>query len=82
MHRPLPKSGRQQFAKTTVCPECKGAKLNKEALYFRIHDKNISELSGMDINELYDWLQNVDQYLSEKQQQDSRRDIEGDPHPS
>ncbi|MCP3895603.1 MULTISPECIES: excinuclease ABC subunit UvrA [Bacteroides] len=58
----------EQFAKTTVCPECKGAKLNKEALYFRIHDKNISELSGMDINELYDWLQNVDQYLSEKQQ--------------
>lgn len=58
----------EQFAKTTVCPECKGAKLNKEALWFRIHDKNISELSGMDINELYDWLQNVDQYLSEKQQ--------------
>ena len=58
----------EQFAKTTVCPECKGAKLNKEALYFRIHDKNISELSGMDINELYDWLQNVDQFLSDKQQ--------------
>ncbi len=58
----------EQFAKTTVCPECKGAKLNKEALWFRIHDKNISELSGMDINELYDWLQNVDQFLSEKQQ--------------
>ena len=57
-----------QFAKTTVCSECKGAKLNKEALHFRIHDKNISELASMDINELYDWLQNVDTFLSDKQQ--------------
>ena len=46
----------EQFAKTTVCPECKGARLNKEALHFRIHDKNINELANMDINELYDWL--------------------------
>lgn len=59
----------EQFAKTTVCPECKGARLNKEALHFRIHDKNIYELSCMDINELYDWLMNVDQYLDNKQQQ-------------
>ena len=58
-----------QFAKTAVCPECHGAKLNKEALSFRIHDKNIYELSTMDINELYDWLVNVDPYLSSKQQQ-------------
>ena len=53
-----------QFAKTAVCPECHGVKLNKEALSFRIHDKNIYELSTMDINELYDWLVNVDPYLS------------------
>ena len=59
----------EQFAKTTVCPECKGARLNKEALHFRIHGKNIYELSCMDINELYDWLMNVDQYLDNKQKQ-------------
>ena len=57
----------EQFARTTVCPECKGAKLNKEALHFRIHDKNINELSNMDISELYDWLQKVDEFLSDKQ---------------
>ena len=57
----------EQFARTTVCPECKGARLNKEALHFRIHDKNINELANMDINELYDWLMNVDQFLSDKQ---------------
>ena len=46
----------EQFAKTDVCPECKGARLNKEALHFRLHDKNIYELSVMDISELYEWL--------------------------
>ncbi len=56
-----------QFAKTGVCPECQGARLNREALHFRIHDKNIYELASMDINELYEWLQQVDEYLEEKQ---------------
>lgn len=58
-----------QFAKTAVCPECHGAKLNKEALSFRIHDKNIYELSTMDISELYAWLTNVNSFLSSKQRQ-------------
>ena len=44
-----------------------GARLNKEALHFRIHDKNIYELASMDINELYDWLQQVDPFLEDKQ---------------
>ena len=57
-----------QFAKTDVCPECKGARLNREALHFRIHDKNIYELASMDINELYDWLDNVEPHLESKQQ--------------
>ena len=57
-----------QFAKTDVCPDCKGARLNREALHFRIHDKNIYELASMDINELYDWLNNVEPYLESKQQ--------------
>ena len=57
-----------QFAKTDVCPDCKGARLNREALHFRIHDKNIYELASMDINELYDWLENVESKLESKQQ--------------
>ena len=57
-----------QFAKTDICPECKGARLNREALHFRIHDKNIYELANMDINELYVWLENVTPHLDEKQQ--------------
>lgn len=59
----------EQFAKTAVCPECNGARLNKEALHFRIHDKNIYELSDMDISELYKWLDGVEEHLGEKQKQ-------------
>ena len=53
--------------KQRFVPKCKGARLNKEALHFRIHDKNINELANMDINELYDWLMKVDEFLSDKQ---------------
>ena len=59
----------EQFAKTDVCPECHGARLNKEALAFRIYDKNIYQLAAMDIGELYDWLLHVDEHLSPKQRQ-------------
>ena len=57
----------EQFAQTAVCPECKGARLNKEALHYRIHDKNIYELSTMDISELHQWLDRIEVHLSDKQ---------------
>ena len=57
-----------QFAKVDVCPECQGARLNKEALHFRIYDKNICELANMDISELYDWMEGVESKLESKQQ--------------
>ncbi len=56
-----------QFSKEIDCPVCHGAKLKKESLHFKIHDKNIAELALMDIDELYNWLLDVDQYLSKKQ---------------
>ncbi len=46
----------EQFSKTDVCPECHGARLNREALHFRIGGKNIAELADMDISELHAWL--------------------------
>ena len=45
-----------QFITTSVCPECNGQRLNREALHFRINGKNIAELADMDIQTLYDWL--------------------------
>ena len=49
------------------CPACKGQRLSREALSFRIADKNIAELSAMDITELRAWLMNIPAKLSNKQ---------------
>lgn len=57
----------QQFIKTGVCPECNGARLNKEALHFKLNDCTISQLSNMDISELKQWLDHLLEHLSEKQ---------------
>jgi len=56
-----------QYSKTVKCSECDGMRLKKESLFFRIHDKNIAELSAMDISELYEYLEKVDAFLTEKQ---------------
>ncbi len=56
-----------QFITTTTCPDCKGQRLNTEALHYKINEKNIAELSVMDIRELYDWMQNLDDHISDKQ---------------
>ncbi|RIH66810.1 excinuclease ABC subunit UvrA [Mariniphaga sediminis] len=56
-----------QFVKTTVCPECKGHRLKKESLYFRVDGKNISELAQMDLNELGEWFQGLEERLTDRQ---------------
>ena len=59
----------EQFMTTAICPECKGERLNKEALAYRIWDKNISQLSTMDIAELREWLEEAETHLDDKQRQ-------------
>ena len=56
-----------QFITTSLCPECHGQRLNREALHFRINGKNIAELSQMDISELYEWLVHAESAVTEKQ---------------
>ncbi len=56
-----------QFVRETTCPECNGQRLKKESLYFRIDNKNISELAGLDISELSQWLENLEDRLSDRQ---------------
>ena len=56
----------EQFSKTTTCPVCHGARLNREALSYRLDGKNIAELAGMDISELHDWLSHVEERLQTK----------------
>ncbi|MDY4626984.1 MAG: excinuclease ABC subunit UvrA, partial [Prevotella sp.] len=56
-----------QFLAEVPCPECHGQRLNREALSYKIWDKNIAELANMDISELRDWLGEVENHLSDKQ---------------
>ena len=58
-----------QFLAECECPECHGQRLNREALSYRIWDKNISELASMDIAELREWLDQVEEHLDHQQQQ-------------
>lgn len=55
-----------QFYSRCVCPECGGARLNKEALHFFINGKNIAQLASMDISELRDWLGDLHNHIEPK----------------
>jgi excinuclease ABC subunit A len=57
----------QGFMNKITCPDCNGARLKKEALYFKIDKKNISEISEFDISELHIWCANIEKRLSDKQ---------------
>lgn len=58
-----------QFLAECECSECKGQRLNREALAYRIWDKNIAEVANMDISELNEWMNHVEEHMDEKQQQ-------------
>ena len=56
-----------QFLAVCECPECKGQRLKRESLSYRIWDKNISEVASLDIDELRDWLSQVEEHLEPMQ---------------
>ncbi len=58
-----------QFLAECECPECHGQRLHREALSYRIWDKNISELANMDLTELREWLDKVEDHMDHQQQQ-------------
>lgn len=53
--------------KLTVCPECGGKRLNREALHFRIDGRNIAEVSDMELSALYDWVMHIEDRMDPKQ---------------
>ncbi len=57
----------RDFTVVKTCPECGGARLKKQSLYFKIADKNISDLARMDIGKLKDWFENIESRLNERQ---------------
>ncbi|WP_053221778.1 excinuclease ABC subunit UvrA [Roseivirga seohaensis] len=57
----------EDFMSIKTCPECNGARLKKESLHFKIAEKNISELAQMDIDSLWEWFENLEERLTDKQ---------------
>ncbi|NEU69021.1 excinuclease ABC subunit UvrA [Spirosoma agri] len=57
----------KDFMVVKTCPECDGARLKKESLFFKIDQKNISELARMDISELTNWFDGVESRLTDRQ---------------
>jgi len=57
----------QLYVKQVVCPECNGDRLNKIALHFKIDEKNIAEVSAMDIKTLCQWLDGLEDRMTDKQ---------------
>ena len=58
---------REQFMAYRECSVCGGSRLKKEALQFRIGGKNIAEVSAMSIEEFSVWMQNIEDYLNDKE---------------
>ncbi len=57
----------EEFMTVDTCPECQGQRLKTESLHFKIAEKNIAELSELDIRILSDWMRSLDEQLSERQ---------------
>ncbi len=57
----------KDFTVVNVCPECKGGRLKKDSLHFRIDGKNISELAEMDVSELSGWMIGLEDRLEDRQ---------------
>jgi excinuclease ABC subunit A len=68
----------ESFMNKMPCPECGGARLKKEALFFKIGDKNIFDLCSMGLTELGEWFEKVEKHLDDRQQaiaQESLKEI-------
>jgi len=56
------------FMQLNTCPDCGGARLKKESLWFKIDHKNIADLANLNLDQLYQWFENLEDRISAKQQ--------------
>lgn len=61
------RSWAEKFMQLDTCPECKGARLRKESLWFKINEHNIAQLSEFSLQELSEWFATLENKLSKKQ---------------
>ncbi len=58
----------EEFMTIDTCSECRGYRLKRESLFFKVNEKHIGELSEMDLSQLAEWMQAVEPFLTERQQ--------------
>lgn len=58
---------RERFILESICSECGGSRLKKDALYFKIDDKDIAEVSNMDIDQLAEWIASLPEHMDNRQ---------------
>jgi excinuclease ABC, A subunit len=57
----------EQFMELKTCTTCNGSRLKKESLWFKVAEKNIAELSEMNLDKLMAWFSNIEKKLTNKQ---------------
>jgi excinuclease ABC subunit A len=57
----------QEYTQQSTCPECNGYRLKKESLHFKLDNTHIGQLSEMDIQQLADWIANLEDRLNDRQ---------------
>lgn len=58
----------ETYMQLSACPECDGARLRKESLWFKVDEKNIAELAQNSLQGLADWFDGLENRLNKKQQ--------------
>jgi excinuclease ABC subunit A len=59
----------EEFMTLTLCPDCKGDRLKKESLHFKLWDTNIAELNRKPLDELETWIKELPDHLDDRQNQ-------------
>lgn len=58
---------KERFIEEIECPECRGNRLRKDALHFKIDEKDIAQVSALDIDQLAEWISSLPDKLTPKQ---------------
>ena len=68
MNSPIESSSLKRWASSFMeqieCEKCKGSRLNQKSLQFKVYNKNIYQLSKMDLSQLYLWLDEYSKKIS------------------
>jgi excinuclease ABC subunit A len=66
-HREELRNWAENYMQLKPCESCGGARLKKESLWFKVAERNIAELSNMNLDNLAAWLDGIELRISNKQ---------------